>query len=130
MMEGNISKHLVFLHLDLGIGGAEQLILNLALASYDEKNNVTILTTHCDPGHCFDLVKKPDGKLSDKVHVYGSFLPSSIFGTGYGKAMCSTIRMLYLAIIAVIWYGKGVDIFVLDVLPTPIPFLKWFCCNV
>jgi len=126
-MEG--INHVLFIHLDLGIGGAEQLILNLALASHREKKKVTILTSHCDPNHCFDLVKR-NGELSDCVHVYGSFIPPSIFGSGYGKALCSTIRMLYLGLIAVLLYRKCVDIFVLDVLPTPIPFLKWFCSEV
>ncbi len=144
--------HIVFLHLDLGIGGAEQLILNLAIASLpplqspplqspplqlpplppssstDENDNeylnakVSIFTTHCDQSHCFDAVRYPSGRLADSVHIVGSFIPINIFG--YGTVFFSTIRMLYISFMARIMFPNA-DVFVLDVLPTPIPFLIW-----
>jgi len=142
--------HFVFLHLDLGIGGAEQLMVNLALAStsfintgigtgtgrdenssgkdYKDKDtslngNVSIFTTHCNQNHCFDAVKKscdPPGKLASSVHLVGTFLPVTIFGKG--TAFCSTIRMLYLSFSARRMYPDA-DVIVLDVLPSPIPYL-------
>jgi alpha-1,3/alpha-1,6-mannosyltransferase len=48
------------LHLDLGIGGAEKLIVSMALALKDTsvdsltKHDVTIYTTHHDKTHCFE----------------------------------------------------------------------------
>lgn len=116
------SLHIVFLHLDLGIGGAEQLIINLALASLPN-NKVSIFTTHCNQNHCFQEVSKDSGnpgKLAKNVHIVGQFLPVNILGKG--TALCSTIRMIYLAIFAK-WMFPDADVFVLDVLPTPIPFL-------
>jgi glycosyltransferase involved in cell wall biosynthesis len=113
--------HIVFLHLDLGIGGAEQLIINLGLASLPHK--VSIFTTHCNQNHCFQEVSKDPnnpGKLANYVHVVGDFLPVNILGKG--TAFCSTIRMIYLSIVAKNTYPDA-DVFVLDVLPTPIPFL-------
>lgn len=139
----NLTKplHVIFLHLDLGIGGAEQLVVNLALASLppsqDDDNGhdddddkeylnakVSIFTTHCDQSHCFDAVRhKPHpGRLANSVHVVGSFIPVNVFG--YGTVFFSTIRMLYLSFIAK-WTFPNADVFVLDVLPTPIPFLVW-----
>ena len=139
--------HIVFLHLDLGIGGAEQLIVNLALASLPptdlsndegvstsistEGNNkethlnahVSILTTHCNQDHCFDAVNQtldPPGILSSSVHVLGESLPVTIFGKG--TAFCSTLRMMYLSYKARKMYPNA-DVFVLDVLPTSIPYL-------
>lgn len=143
--------HVVFLHLDLGIGGAEQLIVNLALASLppssdgdvhgpvvDNGNNssydsdylnakVSIFTTHCDQSHCFDAVRQNlgggiPGRLADSVNIYGSFIPANIFGCG--TVFFSTIRMLYISLVAK-WMHPDADVFVLDVLPTPIPFLVW-----
>lgn len=117
------SIHIVFIHLDLGIGGAEQLIINLGLASLP--NKVSIFTTHCNQNHCFqEVCKDPNnpGKLANKVHVVGQFLPLNILGKG--TAFCSTIRMIYLSIVAKYMYPNA-DVFVLDVLPTPIPFLTW-----
>lgn len=128
--------HLVFLHLDLGIGGAEQLMINLALASLNLSTHgnqpsfrapfseyfgvhVSILTTHKSPSHCFDVVSK-DGKLFSNLRVVGSFIPNSIFG--FARALCSTIRMFYLSHMATLLYPKA-DVFVIDILPTPIPYL-------
>lgn len=116
------SLHIVFLHLDLGIGGAEQLIINLALASLPN-NKVSIFTTHCNQNHCFQEVSKDSdnpGPLAKYVHIVGQFLPLNILGKL--TALCSTIRMIYLSIVAK-WMFPDADVFVLDVLPTPIPFL-------
>ena len=116
-------RHIVFLHLDLGIGGAEQLIVNLALASLRPSTRVSILTTHCNPSHCFDTVRpNSNGRLSQSVFVYGSFLPVTI--CGYGTALCSTLRLLYLCIKAVQCH-RDAQVMVMDVLPTPIPYLIW-----
>ena len=59
--------HVVFVHLDLGIGGAEQLVIQLAKASQDLGYRVDIVTTRCDQDHCFAAVKEPDGVLSNNV---------------------------------------------------------------
>ena len=115
----------VFVHLDLGIGGAEQLVLNLAAASQDAGLDVTIVTSRCSQDHCFSQVKKPDGRLCRNVRVWGRFLPSNIFGVG--TALCSTIRLLYLSFWTAKRYGTKADMLVLDVLPTPIPFLTTWC---
>jgi hypothetical protein len=47
-------------HLDLGIGGAEQLIVNMATAVQELDHEVTLLTSHHDPNHCFEETK-PNG---------------------------------------------------------------------
>lgn len=49
------------MHLDLGIGGAEQLVVNIACMLKDSGHKVTIFTTHHDVNHCFEETK-PDGK--------------------------------------------------------------------
>ncbi len=47
-------KHVVFFHPDLGIGGAERLIVDAAVGLQELGNKVTIFTSHCDPQHCFE----------------------------------------------------------------------------
>lgn len=50
----------VFFHPDLGIGGAERLVVDAAVALQERGHKVTIFTSHCDPQHCFDEAR--DGK--------------------------------------------------------------------
>lgn len=114
-------KKIIFVHLDLGIGGAEQLVLSLAAASQDAGHDVTIVTSHCSQTHCFDQVKKPEGRLYKNLLVWGDFLPTNIMGIA--TAFCSSIRMMYLSYWTAKRFGHSADLIVLDVLPTSIPFL-------
>ena len=43
----------LFLHPDLGIGGAERLVCDAALALQKKGHKVSFITTYHDPGHCF-----------------------------------------------------------------------------
>ena len=47
-------KTIVFLHPDLGIGGAERLVVDAAVGLQKRGHKVVIFTSHCDPTHCFD----------------------------------------------------------------------------
>lgn len=47
-------KTIVFLHPDLGIGGAERLVVDAAVGLQKQGHKVVIFTSHCDPKHCFD----------------------------------------------------------------------------
>jgi alpha-1,3/alpha-1,6-mannosyltransferase len=131
-----VHTHIVFIHLDLGIGGAEQLVIQLAKASRDLGHTVDIVTTRCDQDHCFAAVKQPDGELSNNVYVYGRWIPPNIFGVA--TALMSTLRMIYLAYKVVTArdkpaeggrgrrHHKSADMVVVDVLPTALPlFLTW-----
>ncbi len=48
------SRNVIFIHPDLGIGGAERLIIDAAIGLQELGHKVTIFTSHCDPTHCFD----------------------------------------------------------------------------
>lgn len=45
---------IIFIHPDLGIGGAERLVIDAALGLKSLGHTVVIFTSHCDPTHCFD----------------------------------------------------------------------------
>jgi len=114
--------HVVFIHLDLGIGGAEQLVIQLAKASQDLGYRVDVVTSRCDQGHCFSAVKKPDGELSKNVWIYGRWIPPNILGVA--TALMSTLRMLYLTYkVTQLQQHKSAEVVVVDVLPTSIPLL-------
>jgi alpha-1,3/alpha-1,6-mannosyltransferase len=50
-------RNIVFIHPDLGIGGAERLIIDAAVGLQELGHKITIFTSHCDPTHCFDEAK-------------------------------------------------------------------------
>ena len=61
-----------FLHPDLGLGGAERLVLDAALHLQAVGHRVTFFTTHHDSGRCFEETR--NGTLD--MRVYGGFLQS------------------------------------------------------
>jgi len=67
-----------FVHLDLGIGGAERLICDAALALQKKGHNVVLFTSHHDSSHCFKETK--DGTLEVKWWLATS--------TSFGKILC------------------------------------------
>ncbi len=48
---------MAILHPDLGIGGAEQLIINLGLALKTKGYDVEVYTPYFDPNRCFEEAK-------------------------------------------------------------------------
>jgi alpha-1,3/alpha-1,6-mannosyltransferase len=85
-----------FIHLDLGIGGAENLVINAAKGLQKKGHNVTIYTSHHDPSRAFK--ETIDGTI--KVVVYGSWIPRQIFGRF--TILLSTVRMIYICIMMLI----------------------------
>lgn len=56
----NRMVRVVFLHPDLGIGGAERLVVDAAVALKAQGCCVQIWTAHYDPTHCFSETLDPD----------------------------------------------------------------------
>jgi alpha-1,3/alpha-1,6-mannosyltransferase len=54
----------VFVHPDLGIGGAERLIVDAAVGLQQRGHKVVIFTSHCDSHHCFEEAR--DGQSIHK----------------------------------------------------------------
>lgn len=104
------------LHPDLGIGGAENLIINLALALEKKDYQVKIYTPHFDPNRCFEECKQLD------IEVAGSWFPRTIFGRFI--AYCAYVRMVLCAIYVAFFSGIDYDYYLLDQVSFPIPILK------
>ncbi|XP_050400955.1 alpha-1,3/1,6-mannosyltransferase ALG2 [Patella vulgata] len=111
----------VFLHPDLGIGGAERAVIDAALALKSRGHSVEFLTAHHDPTHCFSETK--DGTF--KITTVGDWLPRSIFGRF--KAMCAYIRMIFAAfyLVFISDLSKDVDLIFCDQISACIPLLKF-----
>jgi len=106
-----------FLHPNMGIGGAEQLVVNLAMSCKKLGWYVKIFTPAYDPNRALEQVK--NGTID--LEVRGSFFPKKIFGKFH--AFCEYIR-LTLAAIYLILFGGDFDLVVIDQIPLPLPLLN------
>nr|GME16062.1 alpha-1,3/1,6-mannosyltransferase ALG2 [Ipomoea batatas] len=109
--------NIAIIHPDLGIGGAERLIVDAAveLASYG--HNVHVFTAHHDKNRCFE--ETLSGTFS--VNVYGSFLPRHIFYRLH--AVCAYLRCIFVAL-SVLFLWPSFDIILADQVSVVIPLMK------
>lgn len=110
---------IAFIHPDLGLGGAERLIVDAACGLKKADHHVTMFTTHHEPGRCF--TETQDGTLS--VHVYGDYFPRTLFNKFH--ILFSTIRMLWCTLMVCLWW-KCFDVIVVDQVSTVIPLIRFF----
>lgn len=116
---------IVFLHPDLGIGGAERLAVDTALAAIKLGHQVSFLTNHHDPNHAF--TETVDGTLD--VHVAGDWFPRHIFKKFY--ALCAYLRLTLAVFYWLIYEPVDgplgcPDVIFCDQISAPIPLIKLF----
>uniref|UniRef100_A0A0C9RUF8 Alpha-1,3/1,6-mannosyltransferase ALG2 n=1 Tax=Wollemia nobilis TaxID=56998 RepID=A0A0C9RUF8_9CONI len=104
-------------HPDLGIGGAERLIVDAAVELASRGHEVHVFTAHHDRGRCFE--ETVDGLFP--VTVYGNFLPRHIFYRFH--AICAYLRCIYVAICMVLRW-PSFDVVLADQVSVVIPVLK------
>ncbi|TGO25729.1 hypothetical protein BPAE_0074g00390 [Botrytis paeoniae] len=120
-------KTIVFFHPDLGIGGAERLVIDAAVGLQNRGHKIIIFTSYCDPKHCFDEAR--DGTLD--VRVRGNWLiPSSILSRF--SIICAILRQLHLIVQA--YFTSEIsslnpDAFFVDQLSAGLPWLRYFYPN-
>ena len=107
-----------FVHPDLGIGGAERLVCDAALALKNQGHIVQIFTSHHDPKHCF--TETTDGTLS--VKAIGDWLPRQTLGRFY--AFWAYVRMIIVALFLTCFSDYRPDVIICDQISACIPILK------
>ncbi|KAG2126838.1 glycosyltransferase family 4 protein [Suillus clintonianus] len=112
---------IAFIHPDLGIGGAERLVVDAALGLQSLGHSVDIYTSHHDSNHCFDETR--DGRL--RIHHVIPPLPRSIQGKFH--ILFAHARQLHLTMHLMRTSAQQYDVFFVDQLSTCIPFLRMFC---
>ncbi|KAK3714965.1 Alpha-1,3-mannosyltransferase-like protein [Vermiconidia calcicola] len=102
-------KKIVFVHPDLGIGGAERLVVDAAVGLQSAGHKVVIFTSHCDPTHCFEEAR--DG--------------------GRFSILFAILRQLALVISTAVFSNElkklDPDVFLVDQLSACIPLLRRLC---
>ncbi|KAF2149034.1 glycosyltransferase family 4 protein [Myriangium duriaei CBS 260.36] len=121
-------KRVVFLHPDLGIGGAERLVVDAAVGLQSLGCKVTIFTSHCDPNHCFTEAR--DGTLDVRVRG-NTIIPPSIGGRF--AIFCAIARQLHLIFSIAIFTNELNALtpthFFIDQLSAGVPLLRILSSN-
>ncbi|KAK2855739.1 hypothetical protein FQN49_004891 [Arthroderma sp. PD_2] len=119
---GRKRHNIIFIHPDLGIGGAERLILDAALSLQSLGHKITIYTSHRDKSHCFEEAR--DGTLD--VRVRGDKLfPAHIKGRFH-------VLMAILRQLCLVYYlsestsadEEGDNVYIVDQVPACVPILR------
>jgi len=115
---GRKRLRVAFVHPDLGIGGAERLVVDAAVALQEAGHEVCVYTARHEPGHCFKETR--DGTL--QVVVYGDFLPRRVLGRFY--AACAYLRMCWVSLrIFLSSFTSPYDVLVVDQVSICLPIL-------
>ena len=116
-----MKKKIAFVHPDLGIGGAEQLIVNLCLAARAFEYEPHIFT----PYHHQSFPETHDGTII--VHQHGSFFglfPPTILGRF--KGLLAYIRCILCTIWLILNQRKEYEVVVADQVSVVLPILRLF----
>ncbi|KAG6087777.1 hypothetical protein E4U31_002541 [Claviceps sp. LM219 group G6] len=113
----------VFFHPDLGIGGAERLVVDAAVGLQLRGHKVVIFTNHCDPKHCFDECR--DGTLDVRVRG-NTIVPMSILSRL--TILCAILRHIHL-LLAISLTGElealAPRAFIVDQLSAGLPLMQF-----
>ncbi|KAJ4746457.1 hypothetical protein LUZ62_080862 [Rhynchospora pubera] len=113
----NPKLKIAIIHPDLGIGGAERLIVDAACELVSHGHDVHVFTAHHDKNRCFEET------VSDlfPVTVYGDFLPRHVFYRFH--AICAYIRCIFVAL-CVVFLWSSFDVVLVDQVSVVIPLLR------
>lgn len=109
--------NVAFVHPELGLGGAERLVLDAATELRGRGHRVVVLTTRCDPARAFP--EAVDGSVDVRVH--GRWIPAHV--AGRLRAPCAIARMAWLAS-ALRRLGEPPDVVVCDLVAHVIPLVR------
>jgi alpha-1,3/alpha-1,6-mannosyltransferase len=108
-----------FVHPDLGIGGAENLMVNAAVALQKKGHAVRIYTAHHDPAHCF-AETRGEGRLAACITVHGDWLPRTVLGAG--QVLCAIARTAYASLVLLLTGEQ--DVIFVDQVAAVVPLLR------
>ncbi len=114
--------NVAFLHPDLGLGGAERLVVDAASQLAAAGHTVDVYTAYYDPQRCFDETRA--GAFS--VAVAGGWFPRAVAGRLI--ALCAVIRccLVALHIAALCWRRRAgpYDVVFVDQVAAVLPLLR------
>jgi alpha-1,3/alpha-1,6-mannosyltransferase len=110
-----------FCHPDLGLGGAERLVVDAAAELAARGHAVDVFTAYYDPARCFEETRS--GAFS--VTVAGGWFPRSFLGRA--MALCAYVRCVLIAV-RIAWAafssGRAYDVVIVDQVSAAVPALR------
>ena len=110
---------IAFLHPDLGLGGAERLVVDCAVGLVKHKHAVHMFTSHYDENRSFSETREGLFEIS----VHGDWLPRHC--CQFFHIFFAILRNIWLAICVCCFYPTF-DIFICDQISICIPILRMF----
>lgn len=112
------SKRVAFLHPDLGLGGAERLIVDAALELSSRGHAVTIYTLHLDPERCFAAVRNGEcGRVICVDNALIRLVRRLVRGHALRSAMCCAVLAAVVPL--------DLDTIIIDLVAAPLLILWW-----
>ena len=108
---------IAFLHPDLGIGGAERLVVDAAVSLVERGHHVSMFTSYYNPERSFEETKT--GQFD--VTVYGNFLPRHMFEMGH--ILFAMLRAVWLSLMVGLFY-RSYDVYICDQISIYVPILR------
>lgn len=105
---------IAFVHPDLGLGGAERLVIDAALGLQDRGHETIIYTPHLDTGRAFEEVTS--GKVQ-ACHVRVP-VPRAVFGRLH--AVCAAVRCALVALYVALFHRPHVAVVDIVTLPAAV----------
>jgi alpha-1,3/alpha-1,6-mannosyltransferase len=138
----NKTFRIAFIHPDLGIGGAERLVVDAAVGLQELGHESEIITSHHDERHCFEPTR--DGTI--KVHHAKTLFPRNIAGGLHlPLAIARQLSLVFQLLVALFAFHfpgsipgflyrhltnipplQEYDVFIVDQLSTCVPLLRIF----
>lgn len=110
-------QKIVFLHPDLGIGGAERLVIDAAMELSRFGYEVVMYTTYHDAHRCFEETLSARGTRAAWIRVHGGWMPRQIFGLFH--APLAYLRTFWCAAYLIL-VEKKVSVVFIDQVAAPI----------
>jgi alpha-1,3/alpha-1,6-mannosyltransferase len=112
---------LAFLHPDLGLGGAERLVVDACVALVELGHEVHMYTSHYEAARSFDETRAG----GFPVEVHGDFLPRHILEKGH--ILFAMLRSVWLALKVGARCRDRYDVIFCDQVSTYVPVLRMLC---
>eukprot|EP00906_Rhabdomonas_costata_P021089 RCo030646 len=107
-----------FVHPNLGLGGAERLVVDAAVGLSALGHDVEVFTAYHSPTHCF--AETIDGTV--KVTVWFGWIPAHVAHRGH--VLFAHLRMLLITLRLLLWPpGPPFDCFFVDQVASPLVLL-------